>query len=100
MTTQPIPIRVTRYQCPHCHRTHSKRTAAQAHIGRCWHNPHNRGCKTCEHYQPAGDGAQCMPGDQCSCNTYPESCNADAGRVLDQPVTGCPLWQTTSWSTR
>jgi hypothetical protein len=95
--TQPLAIRVTRYQCPHCSRTSSKKAAAQAHIGRCWHNPDNRGCKTCTHYEPAGSGAQCVPGDQCTCNTYPESCAAEAAPDDSIPLTRCPLWQPIPW---
>jgi hypothetical protein len=47
-----IAIRVTRYQCPHCHRTRSTRRAAEAHIARCFKNPEARSCKTCAAYQP------------------------------------------------
>lgn len=94
--SQPIPIRVTRYQCPDCRRTHSKKAAATAHIARCWHNPNNRGCKTCAHYEPAGNGAQCVPGDQCTCNSHPEFCNYDAGRALASPLTNCPDWAATT----
>lgn len=96
MTAQPVEIRVTRYQCPHCRRTHAKRAAAQAHMGRCWHNPEARGCKTCAYFEPAGNGAQCVPGDQCTCNVYLESCRAGAAPDDQIPLTGCPSWQPTT----
>ncbi len=49
----PLVIQVTRYQCPHCRQSRSKKTAAIAHIGRCWKNPAVRACKTCQHHLPA-----------------------------------------------
>ena len=56
--SEPIPKQVTRWSCPHCHRSWSKRRSASDHIERCWFNPDNRSCKTCINYQPAyhGDG--------------------------------------------
>ena len=45
--TEPIPKQVTRWSCPHCHRSWSKRRSASDHIERCWFNPANRSCKTC-----------------------------------------------------
>lgn len=86
MPAQPITVRVTRHQCPHCRRTHSKKTAAVAHIARCWHNPDARACKTCRHFIPECEGP--YPEHP----NFPEEC--EAGRDLTEGlVTGCPLWQ-------
>lgn len=50
--SEPIPVMVRRYDCPHCgHRRATKRTVVE-HIGRCWRNPEARGCLTCRHYSP------------------------------------------------
>lgn len=89
----PLVIQVIRYQCPHCRATRSKKTAAAAHIGRCWKNPAVRTCKTCTHYEPAGDGDQCIPGRACGCNVYPESCDAGQDIPDDRPATHCPKWE-------
>lgn len=51
--TSPIPVRVTRYRCPHCPRTASSRARSVEHMARCWRNPEARGCKTCRHFEPA-----------------------------------------------
>lgn len=91
----PIPIVVTRHQCPHCRRTHGKKQTAVEHMGRCWKNPAVRACKTCVHFDPGGDSCGCEPG----CNwgssgpTQP-SCGAGMSLPGDfRPVTHCPLWQ-------
>ncbi len=49
--TTPIPVRVTRYQCPYCPRGHSTKTRCREHMARCWHNPDAHGCKTCRHFE-------------------------------------------------
>lgn len=93
-----IPLVVTRYQCPHCRRTRAKRTAAESHIARCWHNPAVRACTTCEHYDEGGDACGCEPG----CNwgalgPIPPSCGAGVPLPEDyRPVIDCPLWQLRS----
>ncbi|MFK0182021.1 hypothetical protein ACIQVR_39425 [Streptomyces xanthochromogenes] len=90
----PVLVRVTRYACPHCSRSRSRKAATAAHIDRCWHNPANRTCKTCEHFDPGGDTCGCEPG----CNwgaSGPDmpSCNARVPLPADfTPVTNCPEW--------
>lgn len=49
--TAPIAVRVTRYQDPHCGRTHSSRRRAVEHMARCWRNPDTRGCLTCRNFE-------------------------------------------------
>nr|WP_221374338.1 hypothetical protein [Actinoplanes polyasparticus] len=51
MTAELRVIQVTRYGCPCCPRTESSRKRALEHVDRCWANPDNRGCKTCEHFE-------------------------------------------------
>ncbi|MFF8422976.1 hypothetical protein [Streptomyces sp. NPDC015680] len=80
----PIPVVVTRHQCPHCRTTRAKKAAAAAHIARCWQNPDARACKTCAHFTPADpDGPYPEhPG-------WPEQC--EAGRSITSGlVTACP----------
>jgi hypothetical protein len=50
--SEPIPITVKRYICPHCRRGRSSRKAAVVHIGQCWRNPANRSCNSCHWYMP------------------------------------------------
>lgn len=92
----PIPVVVTRHQCPHCRRTHSKKAAAVAHIGRCWHNPDNRTCKGCRHFEPGyASTSQCIPGRDCNCGDVDTECRAGVDLPdFDQlPVTNCPKWE-------
>ncbi|MFJ8555287.1 hypothetical protein [Streptomyces sp. NPDC093676] len=50
----PLPVVVTRHQCPHCRRyTRARRDRVKQHMARCWQNPAARACKTCVHYEPA-----------------------------------------------
>lgn len=83
--TTAVRIKVVRYQCPHCSRTHSKKAAAEAHIARCWNNPDARGCKTCRHFIPECEGPypQHPP--------FPEECE-QGRKLLSGLHTGCPLW--------
>lgn len=82
----PIPVVVTRYQCPHCRTTRAKRQATEAHIGRCWKNPAARGCKTCTHYEPPEDGPYPEhPG-------WPEGCTAERDLGAGLHI-NCPLWE-------
>ena len=69
--TTAIRLKVVRFQCPHCHRTHSKRAAADAHIARCWRNPQARACKTCAHFTPAA-GLTCRR-DGCKSFSFPSN---------------------------
>lgn len=88
----PIPVVVTRHQCPHCRRTWSKPAAATAHIGRCWKNPAAAGCKTCAHFDQEPTGESCFPGRPCNCNDGYEQCGV--GRDIDGgPAIHCPLWE-------
>lgn len=89
-----LRVTVVRHQCPHCRRTWAKQAAATAHTERCWLNPAARGCKTCAYFEPPGDGAQCVPGRNCNCNRYPESCLVEAASAENIPLTGCPAWQS------
>ncbi|MFF6844635.1 hypothetical protein ACFY8X_38595 [Streptomyces tanashiensis] len=89
----PLVIQVTRYQCPHCRQSRSKKTAAIAHIGRCWKNPAVRTCKTCEHYLPAYPVETCNPGQGCGCGDLPEACDVGNEIPADQPASHCPKWE-------
>jgi len=83
--TTAIRVKVVRYQCPHCSRTHSKKDAAERHIARCWHNPAAHGCKTCTHYTAPESGPYPEhPG-------WPEQCE-QGRKLLSGLHTDCPLW--------
>ncbi|AVH59956.1 MULTISPECIES: hypothetical protein [Streptomyces] len=82
----PIPVVVTRHQCPFCRITRAKRPAMVAHIGRCWRNPAARSCKTCRHFEPPEDGPYPEhPG-------WPESCTQERDLAAGLH-TNCPSWQ-------
>lgn len=91
--SQPVAIRVTRHQCPHCRRTWAHKQAATAHIDRCWHNPDNRACKTCVRYEPPSEGPYSQhPG-------WPEDCSAGED-LTDGLATGCPSWEPDAYTAR
>ena len=84
MTTLPVPLPmpvvVTRHQCPHCRRyTRASLTRVQQHMDVCWKNTAARGCKTCRHFEPAtSEGPyEGHPG-------WPEECGAGEG--IGRPV--------------
>lgn len=85
---QPLPMVVTRHQCPHCGTTRAKKPAAAAHIARCWQTPAARGCKTCKHFEPATSEGPYPehPG-------WPEECAAGEGIELERPIVDCPFWE-------
>lgn len=107
--TVPIPFVVTRFRCPFCPRTASSKKRTAEHIGRCWHNPQARSCKTCKHYEPAEpSGDYCFPGRPCNCNEgTDESCaigvslagrgtEGDDDYVRPGLIVGCDKWEAKS----
>jgi hypothetical protein len=118
---EPIPVRVTRYACPSCGRTASSKSGARKHMGRCWHDPANRGCKTCVYFNPGdshdpetgypGSDEHCMQGVDLSgcpacarCGGGGElfmgggvsecgDCAGDGAEVKPGPIVHCDLWQ-------
>jgi hypothetical protein len=86
----PMPIVVSRHQCPFCRRfTRADAAQVRDHMTRCWQNPVLRCCKTCVHHQNASG----TPGDP---DEWVESCtNPDGPEWEDYrfPVLHCPLWQ-------
>lgn len=120
----PIPVRVTRYRCPCCGRSHSSRRSAVDHIGRCWRNPAARGCKTCRHFDAGtsdepevgypGSPESCAAGvsldgrSACgTCGGYGAvlgedlgvsecpTCAGDGAEVKSGPIVGCDRWEAT-----
>ncbi|MEW2402178.1 hypothetical protein [Streptomyces sp. NPDC046862] len=80
----PMPVIVSRHQCPFCRRfTRADPSAVTRHMGSCWLNPGLRCCKTCRHHQ---DGS--YPEDEESC-THPDG--PEPGDY-SFPVLNCPLW--------
>jgi hypothetical protein len=80
----PMPVVVSRHQCPFCRRfTRADVRAVQDHMGRCWQNPGLRCCKTCDWHQ---DGSH--PEDDESCR-HPDGPEWEDYRF---PVLHCPLW--------
>lgn len=92
---QPLPVVVTRHQCPHCGTTRAKKPAAAAHIGRCWQNPDARGCKTCKFFEPATS-----EGPYSEHPGWPEECGAGEGIELEHPIVDCSFWQPNAHTER
>lgn len=86
--TEPIPVRVTRHRCPHCPRSYAAKRRCADHIGRCWYNPHNRGCKTCRHFNPA-ERADPTTGY----GGMPEECEQGVDLSGPGPIVGCEQWE-------
>lgn len=92
--TIPLELHVTRYKCPHCPKSYSKKPTTIEHIGRCWLNPSARSCKTCEHrVEPDYDYGANSPED-CSVGVelplHPRNNGNPEFRTL--PV-HCPKWE-------
>jgi len=97
MPAVPIALTVTRYRCPFCTRSRSRKAATVEHISRCWHNPEVRACLTCDHYDAGGDACGCEPGCNWGNSGHPYHPSCGANLPLgenDRPVSGCPQWQT------
>ncbi|WP_435111620.1 hypothetical protein [Nocardiopsis synnemataformans] len=93
MPPRAIPLVVTRWKCPHCSFSRSRQAVTEAHIDRCWHNPANRGCRSCAHFEPAGaDDCDCRPGCR-GAGSWPDSCRLDQDLPDHKPITGCSLWE-------
>jgi hypothetical protein len=91
--SEPIALKVTRWQCPHCHRSRASKKATTEHIGRCWNNPAVRACRTCVNYRVVPTGDWCFPGRPCNCNDGYIECLAGIDTVADGSiVTGCEKW--------
>lgn len=95
--SEPIPVTVTRYRCPHCSRSHAAKFRARQHIERCWYNPDARGCKTCRHFEVNFEYEEsCRVGENLAGRSECETCRG-SGQVfvgLDDPFGGtaseCP----------
>jgi hypothetical protein len=87
----PMPVVVSRHQCPFCRRfTRASIAAVTDHMTRCWANPVLRCCKTCTHHQDASG----TPG---SPDEWLEACVHEDGPEYEEyrfPVLHCPLWQS------
>lgn len=92
MVDLPMPVIVSRHQCPFCRRfTRADQRAVQDHMTRCWSNPRLRCCKTCVHHQDASG----TPGGT---DEWLEACTHPDGPEYEDyqfPVLHCPLWQPT-----
>lgn len=114
--SEPIPVKVTRYRCPHCPRTGSSKARARTHMARCWYNPAARGCKTCKHFDNTYEdyGEDCNAGVDLSgrppCTACQgdgriyldeidlgssecTACGGDAAEVKPGPIVGCDKWE-------
>ena len=95
--TEPEPFQTTRYRCTWCRRSWAAKRTCTEHIARCWFNPANRSCKTCEHFEPA------YHGDPFTEGSTPEKCHAgvdlmrdvELGTLYDRPLLPlhCPKWE-------
>lgn len=81
----PMPVVVSRHQCPFCRRfTRADIRAVQDHMGRCWQSPALRCCKACDWHQ---DGSHAEDDESCR---HPDGPEPEDYRF---PVLHCPLWQ-------
>lgn len=95
---EPIRLQVIRWQCQFCGLTRAKRDALASHLGRCFHNPETRSCKSCANYGSEWEGG-CDCGHSLCQDRIARKvrfCAADDPNPpdLDEGLrTGCPLWQ-------
>jgi hypothetical protein len=111
--SEPIPVHVTRYRCPHCARSASSKGRSREHIARCWRNPEAKGCKTCKHFDNTYDygddcnvgvdlagrpacaacaGRGAVLGDELGASECPE-CGGDGAAIRPGPITNCEKWE-------
>lgn len=76
LTPAPVELRVTRWKCPFCARSWSRKGRTVEHAELCWKNPAARSCGTCRNYDDGSLGGWEEPG-------CPPSCAA-----------GCDVWVT------
>jgi hypothetical protein len=97
-SVEPVAIRVTRFRCPFCRRSSSRKAGIRLHITRCWRNPAARACGSCRHYIPAEGGGRMIgdPGTDLGCaigcETHETDPDAD-GDGIKRTVRGCPGWE-------
>lgn len=89
----PLTVKVTRYKCPACSRSHATKQRCAHHIERCWYAPQNKACKTCRHATslPAAPGTEPLG--------YRPACaigvQLPAGEAY--PARDCPEWFPADW---
>ena len=80
-----IEFTTTRWRCPACRRSYSRKSVATQHQAVCQRDPANRSCRTCAH-DPLKAARFHSPDETC-----------DAGGEPIHPIRGtwvlhCPLW--------
>ncbi|MEV8610200.1 hypothetical protein AB0383_20125 [Amycolatopsis sp. NPDC051373] len=90
--TLPIELQVTRFKCPFCPKSYSKRTPAQAHIDRCWTNPGARSCKTCVHRIEPDEDYGYVTDEGCQVGVELPTLEHRVGVVTTLPIL-CPKWE-------
>jgi len=81
------PVKCTRYRCPHCRKTGSKRAYMQKHADGCAAVPDNRGCKTCRN-----DAAEFVLASDASAYRKVRTCAIGARDESIQIITHCQKW--------
>lgn len=84
--SEPVEAIVKRYRCPHCRYSPSARKPVVEHIARCWHNPANRACKTCVHFEPANSAED----EECLAGVELPVPDPDGGKPT--LASNCPVW--------
>lgn len=112
---EPIPVKVTRYRCPHCARSASSKARTREHMARCWRNPDAKGCKTCKHFDDTYEDyaedcnvgvdltgrpmcSHCKGGGFDPCSGWDSGeecpvCQGDAAEIKAGPIVGCEKWE-------
>lgn len=75
---RPVELNVTRWRCPTCRKSWSKKPLTQKHIDfGCVHDPEVRACMTCKHF----DEGHSFPG-------------CDKGLTITSPIPRrCSMWE-------
>jgi len=91
-----IEKRVTRYSCPHCGRSRSKRKAVADHMFSCWKNPAAKSCGSCEHHLPPEKGERaCWLSGYPGSPDHPRSCDVGVDNAEAMPRQ-CVRWAAES----
>lgn len=79
---EPKAVVSKKWICEGCNFTSRKKYVLVDHLKRCWNNPENRACKTCEHYQ-----------EKWRNNVNLSSCAKDIP-IYHRPNDNCGSWET------
>ncbi len=79
---EPKAVVTKRWICPGCDFESKKKYVLTEHLKKCWRNPENKACDTCEHYNIKWRGGKNLS-------------TCDVGlKIYGRPNANCRRWET------